>query len=252
MRLEGKVAIVTGAARGLGLAYATALAREGARVLVADIDEAGVKAAAQQIEGAGGSALACRTDVTVEADARRMAQAAVDQWGRIDVLVNNAGIYYGLTPTPFYEIPLEQWNKVMEVNVTGSWLCARAVFPPMKAQGQGKIVNVSSGLAFSGRSSIAHYVTSKAAVIGLTRALAREMGAYGITVNAVAPGLTMTEASLRLVGSQAAAERTAQDKCLKRLQQPEDVVGTVLFLASDDSQFITGQTIVVDGGGTLH
>ena len=179
-----------------------------------------------------------------------MAKETFARFGRMDILVSNAAIYYGIKRTPFDQIQVEEWDRMMAVNVKGTWLCARAVFPYMKQQKSGKIVNVSSGVAFSPNAFLAHYVTSKAAVVGLRRgALARELGQYGITVNAVAPGLTMTEASKQLGGDITAY---VQSLSIKREQMPEDVVGTVLYLCSRESDFVTGQTIVVDGGRILH
>jgi NAD(P)-dependent dehydrogenase (short-subunit alcohol dehydrogenase family) len=247
--LKGKCAIVTGAGQGLGQAYAQALATEGAMVSAVDIKYENASQVADAINRGGGKALALHTDVSDQASAEHMAKETFARFGKIDILVSNAAIYYGIKRTPFDEIQVEEWDRMMAVNVKGSWLCARAVFPYMKQQKSGKIVNVSSGVAFSPNALLAHYVTSKAAVVGLTRALARELGQYGITVNAVAPGFTMTEASKQLGGDVTAY---VQSLSLKREQMPDDMVGTVLYLCSRDSDFLTGQTIVVDGGRIFH
>jgi NAD(P)-dependent dehydrogenase (short-subunit alcohol dehydrogenase family) len=248
-RLKGKSAIVTGAAQGLGQAYAQALASEGACVCVADVKYESALQVADAINKSGGTALAINTDVSDQVSTERMARETFARFGRIDILVSNAAIYYGIKRTPFDEIVVDEWDRMMAVNVKGCWLCARAVFPYMKQQKSGKIVNVSSGVAFSPNAFLAHYVTSKAAVVGLTRALSRELGQYGIKVNAIAPGFTMTEASKQLGGDVAAY---VQSLSIKREQMPDDMVGTVLYLCSRDSDFVTGQTIVVDGGRVFH
>jgi len=244
------VAIVTGAARGLGRAFCLGLAKEGAVVSAADLDLAGAQETAEQIVAGGGQAIAVSVDVSDEAATQRMAAQTAERWGRIDILINNAAIYAGLDRKMFDAISPAEWDRVMAVNLKGPWLCARAVFPWMKAQKSGKIINVASAVFFSGSALWAHYVASKGGVIGLTRALAKEVGDYGITINAIAPGFTLTEASQSLIPN---AERYGVDRgAIKRAEQPEDVVGLAVFLASSASDFITGQTIVVDGGRQLH
>lgn len=243
MRLKDKVAIVTGGGIGLGRAYAAALAKEGAKVVVADIQEAAAQEVARQIDG-----IAIRVDVTSPHDTRLMAEKALSAYGAVDILVNNAGLYSSLQKRPFFEIPEDEWDRVMAVNVKGIFLCARAVYPQMKKQRSGKIINISSGTVLGGTPMFLHYVTSKAGVIGLTRALAREVGADNINVNAITPGLTIAneEQQKKLTEEYLAPRR--QMRALKRDQYPADLVGTVLFLASSDSDFLTGQTINVDGG----
>ena len=249
MRLNDKVVIVTGGARGIGRAYGLAVAAEGAKVVVADVADG--KPALKEIEGLGAQALVVECDVSREADTLRLATETLAQFGRIDVLVNNAALYGSLKRRPFMEIPIEEWDRVMAVNLRGLFLCARAVFPAMKAQGKGKIINIASGTFFKGVPHYIHYTTSKGGVVGFTRSLARELGDFGIRVNAVAPGFTPSGENEKNM-PEAGREANVRMRMLKRAEVPGDVVGTLVFLASDDSDFITGQTIVVDGGGVVH
>jgi NAD(P)-dependent dehydrogenase (short-subunit alcohol dehydrogenase family) len=249
VRLQGKVAIVTGAARGLGQRYALRLASEGASVVAADrLDCAET---AEWIAAAGGTVLAQPVDVADEASANALAAATVERFGRIDVLVNNAAIYGGLEPKPFHQLSVAEWDQVMAVNVRGTWLCTRAVFPYMERAGAGRVINVASTIYMTGVPRLAHYSASKAAVAGLTYALARELGAAGISVVAVAPGLTLTQASTDMVRPRF-VEATAQQTALGRNVQPEDLEGVIAFLASDDSRFVSGAVIAVDGGLAFH
>jgi 3-oxoacyl-[acyl-carrier protein] reductase len=248
-RLEDKVAIVTGGGRGLGKVYCLRMAEEGARVVVADILDREVEETVSEIKAKGGTAMAVKADVTSEADTQRMAEETVKEFGRIDILVNNAGYYYGMGRKPFYEISSEEWDKAMLVNAKGTWLCCKAVFPYMKQQGKGKIVNLSSETVFSPTKTMIHYVASKAAIIGITRVLAGELGQYSICVNAVAPGFTDTAAS-RTVDS--IEKFDVSSVPLGRVELPEDVVGSVIFFASDDSDYVSGQTLLVDGGRRVH
>jgi NAD(P)-dependent dehydrogenase (short-subunit alcohol dehydrogenase family) len=248
MRLKGKAVIVTGGAQGLGRAYCESLAEEGASVVVADIKN--TVPVVEAIKQKGGTAMALKTEITNEDDVFRMAHETVNVYGRIDALVNNAAIFSGLSNKHFWEIASADWDKVMQVNVKGPWLCVKAVLPQMMKQRGGKIINVSSATVFLGTSGFLHYVASKSAILGLTRAMAHELGDYNISVNTLAPGLTWTEAAQGLF-SEERAKQSAQKKCLKRLGQTQDVVGTLKFLVSDDSNFITGQTIIVDGGSAF-
>jgi NAD(P)-dependent dehydrogenase (short-subunit alcohol dehydrogenase family) len=247
MRLAGKVAIVTGGARHIGAAYCRTLAREGAAVVIADILDG--KTVAEEIRSKGGNALALKIDVSKERDTNRMAVETVNAFGRIDILINNAAIFINIQRHPFYEISADEWDRVSAVNIKGPFLCAKAVFAQMKEQKYGKIINISSSTAYWGTPNFLHYVASKAALIGMTRSLAREVGDYGICVNAIAPGLVEHEGQN---APQALTELQLKARSIKRLQTPEDLLGTLVFLASPDSDFMTGQTIVVDGGSIMH
>ena len=237
-QLDGTVAIVTGGAQGIGAAIAAGLEAEGATVVVADLNppEGGIRA-----------------DVASEDDVSRLVEETLARQGRIDALVNNAGLYASLEMRAFTEIPLEEWNRVMEVNVASMFLTSRAVVPVMREQGGGKIVNISSGTPFRGVPFLLHYVTSKGAIVALTRALAKEVGKDSIHVNCVAPGFTMSEG----VTSHPEVVEKLRDvsiaaRTIQRDQVPEDVVGAVVFLCTPAADFITGQTMVIDGGQYFH
>jgi NAD(P)-dependent dehydrogenase (short-subunit alcohol dehydrogenase family) len=247
VRLEGRVAIVTGGARHIGAAYCRRLAQEGAAVVIADILDG--EPLAQELRSKGGRALLLRVDVSNEEDTNRMALETVKAFGRIDILVNNAAIFINIQRHPFYEITAEEWDRVSAVNIKGPFLSAKAVFPKMKEQRSGKIINISSSTAYWGTPSFLHYVASKAALIGMTRSLAREVGEFGICVNAIAPGLVEHEGQ---TAPKALTELQLKARSIKRLQTPEDLLGTLVFLGSSDSDFMTGQTIVVDGGSVFH
>jgi len=245
--LEGKVAVVTGAAQGIGNAIAKGLAAEGARIVVADLSRA--EAAAQEFEGGVGLTI----DVADEAQVERMAQEVVDRCGSIDVLVNNAGLYASLQMRPFTEIPVDEWRQVMDVNVLSMFLTTRAVVPRMREQGGGRIVNISSGTPFRGVPFLLHYVTSKGAIVALTRALAKELGRDDVLVNCVAPGFTMSDGVREHPEViEALREVSVSSRTLQRDQEPEDVVGAVVFLCGPGATFVTGQTIVIDGGQYFH
>ncbi|MGH7774212.1 MAG: SDR family NAD(P)-dependent oxidoreductase [Candidatus Binatia bacterium] len=252
MRLKDKVIIVTGGGVGLGRAYSMALAKEGAKVVVADILDDEAEKVEGEIKRAGGEAFAVSVDVTSGEKTRAMAETALQKYRRIDVLVNNAGIYTALKKKPFTEISPEEWDKVMAVNVKGLFLCVQAVYPAMKKQGKGKIINISSGTVLGGTPYFLHYVASKAGVIGFSRALAREVGVDNICVNAITPGLTISGSNQEGVLTPEQREDRRKRRCFQRDQVPQDLVGTVIFLSSDDSDFITGQTINVDGGTNMY
>jgi len=251
-RFDGKVAIVTGAGQGLGRAYAEALAAEGASVVIAEINEGNAKDVAEAIIGAGGTALAVRTDVTDPDSCAAMVQAAVDAFGTVDILVNNAAIYDGLHMEAFEDLEIAEWERVMAVNVKGTWLATRAVSPIMKAAGHGKIVNISSTVAYIGPPLLLHYVASKGAVVAMTKALAKELGDYGIRVTALAPGMTFTDATKNLLPDPIMGDMFMEMQCLKEKLQPEHVVPALLFLCSPESDFVVGQNWVVDGGMALQ
>lgn len=240
-------AIVTGGGQGLGRAFAQALAAEGVVVAVADLDGERASRVADEIAAAGGGAVGLAVDVADEASAQRMAAEAEERLGPPAILINNAAIFSALAMRPFTEIPVAEWRRVIDVNVTGAFLCSRAVVPAMARHAYGKIVNISSTTVFLGRPHYLHYVTSKAAVIGMTRALASEVGVHGVTVNAIAPGSTETEVE-RATITRADRERLAATSALKRVQVPADLLGALLFFTSSDSDFVTGQTLIVDGG----
>jgi 3-oxoacyl-[acyl-carrier protein] reductase len=252
-RLQDRVAIVTGAGHGIGRAYARRLAEEGAKLVIAEIDGAAAEEVAAELSRAGHQALGFRTDVADRASADEMARRTIERFHRIDVLVNNAAIFatVPMSRAPFDQIDPEEWDRMMAVNLRGTWLASRAVVPQMRKQRYGKIINISSGTALKGSASRIHYVTSKAGILGFTKTLAMEVGKDNICVNCIAPGSTLSEENpddALLKYRQAAAATRA----LQRLQTPEDLVGAIAFFASPDRDFITGQTLVVDGGACMH
>ena len=220
---------------------------EGARVVVADVLDGADTARA--IREAGGQAVSVEVDVSREDDTLRMTETAMDAFGRVDVLVNNAAIYLSINRRPFYEISAEEWDRVTAVNIKGVFLCAKAVFPHMRDQGGGKIINISSNTVMAGTPDFLHYIASKSALVGMTRSMARELGTHGINVNAIAPGLVEHEG--QTVPGEISASRV-RARSIQRRQTPEDLTGALLYLASPDSDFVTGQTLVVDGGDLLH
>lgn len=250
--LAGRVAIITGGGRGIGRVYGEALARAGMRVVLADVFAEEAERAAAAIRAAGGAALAVRTDISRPEDAQAMAEAAAREFGGIDALVNNASLMSSLARRPWTEIPLEEWDRVMAVDLRGLFLCCRAVHPHLKRRGRGKIVNVSSGRVLEGTPNRLHYTTAKAGVIGFTRALAREVGPDNINVNVVLPGLTLSDTQLATSKAGYLNDAYNEQRALKRAQYPEDLVGTVMYLLSDASDFVTGQSFNVDGGKVMH
>ena len=249
-RLKGKVAVVTGGGSGIGKALARRLAADGASVVVADLQRFD-EAAAEIAQATGSRTLGLQIDVASESDAARMASEAVKAFGRIDVLVNNAALFSTLQLKPFEDIPLAEWRKVMDVNVLGVALCCRACVPHMRKAGGGRIINLASGAPLKGVPFFLHYISSKGAVIAMTRGLARELGKDGITVNSLAPGFTLSEGVVQKEDHMKAGERTRATRAIQRDEKPEDLVGAVSFLASAEAAFITGQTLVVDGGSAM-
>jgi 3-oxoacyl-[acyl-carrier protein] reductase len=252
-RLANKVAIVTGGGHGIGRAYAIRLAQEGAKVVVAEIDFGAATRVCEDIKALGLEALAIKTDVIDPKSLDGMVEQTLKAYGRIDILVNNAAIFatIPMSRLPFDQISVDEWDRMMSVNVKGTWLASCAVLPQMRLQQYGKIINISSSTAIKGSPSRIHYVTSKAGIIGFTKTLANEVGKDNICVNCVAPGSTLSEENpdegiLKMRGD------AANTRALKRVQTPDDLTGAVVFFAGSDSDFITGQTLVVDGGNCLH
>jgi 3-oxoacyl-[acyl-carrier protein] reductase len=257
MTIKGKVIIVTGGGAGIGEEYCYALAREGAKVAVIDIlPQHQLDDVVKDIEADGGEALAMQVDVSDREQVEKMAKTVVDRWGRIDGLVNNAV----WQPAKFFnEYTVEEFDRMMAVNIRGPWLCIVAVYPYMLKQGKGKIVNIGSQTFFSGWWNLAPYVATKGALVGMTRALARDISSKGIRVNCLCPGLTVTEGSLREVEANIHPGRVnewldnhVEEQCIKHPGYPQDLTGPLIFLLSDDSDFMTGQTLLVDGGWSMH
>ncbi len=251
MKLKNKVCVITGAGQGIGKYYAERLAEEGAKIVIAEHNEVTGKSVAEQITSSGFEALFVKTDVSNEDSTQAMAKAAVEKYGRIDVLINNAAIFASLGFKPFDQIPIEEWDQVMAVNLKGLWFCCKAVVPVMKAQQQGKIINTSSSAWDMGRPLYLHYVTSKAGIVGFTRGLAKEVGEWNINVNCVSYAGIVTEIE-RESYTPEAQERVLNQQCIKKPGVPQELVGTILFLASDDSDFLSGQNIHPNGGFYFH
>ncbi len=250
--LKDKVAIITGAGRGLGKAFALRFAAEGAKLLLPDISEERAEATAQAIRDKGGEAYALRTDISEEKDTRQMAKEVVKRYGGVDILLNNAARYYGVARRPWDAWKVEDWDRMFAVNVRGTYLCCQAIAPIMVKAGRGKIINIASDVfKVAGAVNLLAYACSKAAVYALTQVLARALGPAGINVNSIGPGLTATEASLGEDGNTTAFEATVAAQCLKRREEPDDLPGTAVFLASADADFITGQYIIVNGGSVM-
>jgi NAD(P)-dependent dehydrogenase (short-subunit alcohol dehydrogenase family) len=244
--LSGKRAVITGAAGGLGRGFATALCEAGAQVMVADIDGKGAAETADQLTRGGARASSCEVDVSDATSCKRLADAVQEALGGVDVLVNNAAIYGGLTRAPFEELDEREWDRVMAVNVKGVWQVSRALSPFMRAGASGSIINIASATVFSGSPHWMHYVASKGAVIAMTRVMAKELGGDNIRVNVIAPGFTLTDASCDLIEN--AKDYGASQAALMRNGDLADIAGGVLYLASDLSRYTSGQTLVIDGG----
>lgn len=247
--LKDRVVIITGAGQGIGRVFAKAFALAGAKVVIAERNEKTAAAVATEILKADGQALAITTDVADEASIKEMTELVEDEFGRIDVLINNAGIFSTLQMRPFDQIPLAEWEQVLKVNLTGPFLCARAVLPAMRRAKWGRIINIASGAVRLGRPNYLHYIATKSALMGMSLSMARELGPDGITVNAILPGATFTEIERKTVTPQQ-KERIVAMQCIPRPETPQDLVGAALFLASEASGFVTGQSINLDGGVT--
>jgi NAD(P)-dependent dehydrogenase (short-subunit alcohol dehydrogenase family) len=254
MRLKGKVAIITGAAQGIGAAYAVGFAKEGAKIVISDIVNG--ENTVKRVEKEGGEAIFIKADVGKEAECQAIVKAAFDRFGAIDILINNAAVFGNIILKPFTEVTSEEFKRVMEINTSGAFHCIKAVFPYMKEKG-GKIINISSSSIIEGVPGMPHYVASKGAIMALTRCMARELGDFKINVNTIAPGYTHSEGGERVDRNKALPLPPLEDiqvqaRSIKRAGVPEDLIGTALFLATDDSAFITGQMIVHDGGLSFH
>jgi 3-oxoacyl-[acyl-carrier protein] reductase len=250
--LKDKVAIITGAGRGLGKEFALRFASEGARLLLPDISLERAQETAKTINAKGGEAHAMLTDISDEKSTQKMADEVIRLFGRVDILLNNAALYYGVARRNWDEWKVKDWDRMFEINVRGTYLCCKAIAPLMAKAGKGKIINIASDVfKVTGAHQLLAYACSKSAVYTLTQCLARALGPSGINVNSIAPGFTATEASLGQDKEGVAFKATIDAQCLKRREEPTDLPGTAVFLASSDSDFITGQYIVVNGGSVL-
>jgi 3-oxoacyl-[acyl-carrier protein] reductase len=247
--LTDRVVIITGAGQGIGREFAKAFGLAGARVVIAERNEEKAAAVSAEVMQAGGQALAITTDVSDEASIKEMVELATGEYGRIDVLINNAGIFSTLEMRPFDQIPLAEWEQVLKVNLTGPFLCARAVLPAMRKAKWGRIINIASGAVRLGRPNYLHYIATKSALMGMSLSMARELGPDNITVNAILPGATFTEIERKTVTPEQKA-RIVASQCVPRPAVPTDLVGAALFLASEASSFVTGQSLNLDGGVT--
>ena len=252
-RLQGKVSIITGGAQGIGKSFALRYAMEGAKVVIADINSDAAQSLVKSLVSEGKEAIAIRTDVSKYEDTQEMARKTIEYFGKIDILVNNAAMCgrVKMSKVSVLDLDPDEWDKIMAINVKGQFLCSKAVLPSMMAQKSGKIINMTSDTVFLSNPNMSHYITSKGGVFAFTRALAKEAGDYNINVNCIAPGSTFSEDP---ENQDAIKNRNSvvPFRVLKRVQYPEDIAGTAVFLASSDSDFITGQTIVVNGGIVMH
>lgn len=250
--LKDKVAIITGGGRGIGRAFALRFAEEGAKIFIPDISLERAESVVKEIKDKGGQAAAIHVDISDEASVQNMADGVIKAFGKVDILVNNAAIWFGINATPWNNWKGTDWDKMFSVNVKGTWLCCKAIAPLMAKQAKGKIINIASNVAkVPAARMYLPYACSKGAVYTLTHALARELGASGINVNAIGPGFTATEASLSQQDSDQIFKFATSEQSMQRREQASDLVGTAVFLASADSDFISGQVIFVDGGTVM-
>jgi 3-oxoacyl-[acyl-carrier protein] reductase len=250
--LKDKVAVITGAGRGIGKAFALRFAEEGAKIFIPDISLERAEAAAKEIKAKGGEAAAMLTDISKEGDTQKMAEKVVQLYGQVDILINNAAIWYGLNITPWDQWKPEDWDRIFSVNVKGTWLCCKAIVPYMMKQKKGKIINIASNVPRVPAAQVfLPYACSKGAMYTFTQAMARALGGSGINVNAIAPGYTASEASLTQRDSDGTFKLATSEQSIQRREQPADLVETAVFLASTGSDFISGQTIYVDGGTVM-
>ncbi len=250
--LTDKVAIITGGGRGLGYAYALRFAQEGAKLLLPDVNLENAEKVAKEVNASGGKAIAMKADISDENETKNIAERVMQEYGRVDILINNAAIYYDVEPKPWDAWTVKEWDKLFEVNVKGTWLCCKAIAPLMAKQSRGKIVNIASDVFKVPDSQFfLAYALTKAAVYSMTQSLASALGPSGINVNAIAPGFTATESSTSKGGSDKIFEGVIAAQALKRREEAADIVGTAVFLSSADADFITGQCIVVDGGHVM-
>jgi 3-oxoacyl-[acyl-carrier protein] reductase len=245
--LKDRVVIITGGAQGLGRTYSEHFAKQGSIPVIVDMDGDKATEVQKSLQAAGHKALAVRADVSDPESTAAIAEKALQAFGRIDVLINNAALFSKITLAPFWELPIEEWRRAMDINVTGAFLCARAVVPAMQKGQWGRIINVSSSTVLNGRANYLHYIASKSALIGMTRSMARELGQWNITVNAYLPTATQTEVE-RPSANKALFERLIGEQAIRRIADMSDHAATMLFLCSDEAGFITGQSHLVDGG----
>lgn len=251
MILKDRVAVITGSGQGLGKSYAKMLAEHGAKVVIAEINAEKAESVAQELRDQHLEAIAIQVDVSDEESTKRMADEVIRQWGKVDILINNAAYFSTIQMKPFEEISIDEWDRAMAVNLRGAFFCCKAIVPHMKQRRSGTIVNVTSATVLEGRPYYLHYVTSKAGIIGFTRALAREIGEFGINVNTLSPGLTLTEVP-RTTIDDAAVQGAISRQSIRRSGVSEDMSGVILFLVSDQAKFVSGQMINVDGGSSMH
>jgi len=250
--LQDKVAIITGASRGLGKAFAVRFAGEGAKLLLTTTSLERAEGTAREIRDKGGEVTFIKADISIESDTRKIAEAVMKEYGRVDILVNNAAIWYGIRAKPWDTWTEEEWDRIFSVNVKGTWMVCKAIAPLMVKAGKGKIINIASNVARVGGAHIfMPYACGKGAIYTMTHALAHALGNSNININAVAPGFTATEASLDMTGGGASFDAAASGQSIPRREEPKDLVGATLFLASADSDFISGQVIYVDGGTVM-